>query len=122
MAAVKALHRQGDRLAPLLMISEIRSVAADDLWMSPCYQQPCVAFHFSFKPPLSALKQLLPGLEEALAPFHPRPHWGKVFTMPPATVQARYDKLASFRALLDAHDPGGKFRNAFVERNVFDRI
>jgi xylitol oxidase len=122
VAAMKTLHRQGDRLAPLLMISEIRTVAADDLGMSPCYQQPCVVFHFSFKPPLPALKQLLPGLEEALAPFHPRPHWGKVFTMPPRTVQARYEKLPAFRAVLNAHDPGGKFRNAFIERNVFDHF
>lgn len=118
-AVMKTLRQRGGRLAPLLMISEVRTVAADDLWMSPCYQQPCVAFHFSFKLDLPALKQLLPGLEEALAPFHPRPHWGKLFTMSPRTVQACYEKLPSFQALLTAHDPDGKFRNAFLERNVF---
>jgi xylitol oxidase len=100
-------------------MSEIRTIAADDLWMSPCYRQPCVAFHFSLKQDWPALKALLPGLEEVLAPFHPRPHWGKMFTMPPPTVQARNARLPEFRALLRAHDPGGKFRNPFVERNVF---
>jgi xylitol oxidase len=118
---VKLLSQWGDRLAPLLMVSEVRTVAADDLWMSPFYRQPCVSFHFSFEKDWPALKQLLPGLEAALAPFSPRPHWGKMFTMPPAAVQARYPKLAAFRDLLDAHDPKGKFRNAFVERHVFGR-
>ena len=119
VAAVQALHRHGERLAPLLMISEIRTVAADDLWLSPCYRQPCVVFHFSFKPDWPGLKKILPGMEEVLAPFDPRPHWGKLFTMPPSAVRARYEKLPAFRALLDAHDPGGKFRNAFVERMIF---
>ena len=117
--AVGTLHRWGDRMAPLLMVSEVRTIAADDLWMSPCYRQPCVAFHFSFRLDAPALDKFLPGLEEALAPFAPRPHWGKVFTMPPETVRARYPKLPAFRNLLDARDPKGKFRNAFVERYVF---
>ena len=103
------------------MISEVRTIAADDLWMSPFYRQPCVAFHFSFQQDWPALSRLLPGLEAALAPFSPRPHWGKMFTMPPAAVQARYPKLGAFRDLLTTHDPNGKFRNAFVERYVFGR-
>ena len=120
--AVKTWHRRGDQLAPLLMVSEIRTVAADDLWMSPCYRQTCAAFHFSFKQDWPALKQVLPDLEEALAPFHPRPHWGKMFTMSPETVRARYEKLSSFLDLLNAHDSDGKFRNAFLERNLFGRF
>jgi len=65
------------------------------------------------------LRLLLPVVEEALAPFHPRPHWGKMFTMSPGAVQSRYEKLPAFRALLRAHDPVGKFRNAFLDRYVF---
>lgn len=122
VAAIGTLHRHRDRLAPLLLMGEIRTIAADDLWMSPCYRQPCVAFHFSFKQDWPALKEVLPGLEEALTPLRPRPHWGKMFTMPPRTVQARYPRLPAFRALLNAHDPGGKFRNAFVERYVFGQF
>jgi xylitol oxidase len=118
-AAVRALYSIGDRLAPILLISEIRAIAADDLWMSPCYRLPSIALHFSFKPDLQGALRVLPGIEEALAPFDPRPHWGKLFTMPPAELQARYTKLEAFRALLKTHDPGGKFRNAFVERNIF---
>ena len=117
--AIRTLRRQRDRLAALLLVGEIRTVGADELWMSPCYQTSCVAFHFSFKRDWPALKTLLPGLEEALAPFQPRPHWGKMFTMPPEKIRAHYPRLADFQALLHAHDPRGKFRNAFVERNIF---
>ncbi len=119
VAAAKALRRHGDKLAPLLMIGEVRTIAADDLWMSPCYRQACVAFHFSFKLDVPALMRLLPGLEEVLAPFNPRPHWGKLFAMPPEKVRACYPRLAGFRDLLNRHDPKGKFRNAFVERYIF---
>ena len=119
VAAIRALRRQRDRLTALLLMGEIRTVGADELWMSPCYQTPCVAFHFSFKRDWPVLKALLPGLEEALAPFQPRPHWGKMFTMPPEKIRAHYPRLADFQALLHAHDPRGKFRNAFVARNIF---
>ena len=119
VAAIRTLRRHRDRLAPLLLVGEIRTVAADELWMSPCYRTACVAFHFSFKQDWPALQALLPGLEEALAPFQPRPHWGKMFTMPPHKIRALYPRLADFKALLHAHDPRGKFRNAFVERNIF---
>jgi xylitol oxidase len=118
-AAVRALYAIGDRLTPVLLISEIRAIAGDDLWMSPCYRRPSIALHFSFKPDLQGALRVLPGIEEALAPFDPRPHWGKLFTMPPAQLQARYAKLEAFRALLKTYDPGGKFRNAFIERNIF---
>jgi alditol oxidase len=119
VAAVRTLRQHRDRLAALLLMGEIRTIAADDLWMSPCHRTPCVAFHFSFKKDWPALRVLLPGLEEALAPFRPRPHWGKMFTMEPERIHAHYPRLADFRELLQQHDPSGKFRNAFVERNIF---
>jgi xylitol oxidase len=115
---VRTLRGQSERLAALLLISEIRTVAADDLWLSPCHGRPVVAFHFSFGPDFAGLMKLLPTLEAALAPFDPCPHWGKLFTLPAARVQAHYPKLDRFRALLTAHDPGGKFRNDFVRRNI----
>jgi alditol oxidase len=117
--AIRALRRHRERLAAILLMGEIRTVAADALWMSPCYRTPCVAFHFSFKQDWPSLSAILPGLEQALAPYHPRPHWGKMFTMAPEQIRVHYPRLADFRALLQAHDPRGKFRNAFVERNVF---
>ena len=120
-AVVSALHTWSSHLTPLLMVCEIRTIAADDLWMSPCYRQPRVAFHFSFHPDWPALKRLLPQLEAVLAPFEPRPHWGKLFTLGPQQVQARYRKLEAFRDLLETRDPAGKFRNSFVERTIFQQ-
>jgi xylitol oxidase len=106
-------------LAPLLQISEVRTVAADDLWLSPCYGQDCVAFHFTWTQDWAGVRAVLPRLEDALAPFQPRPHWGKLFTMPPAAVQALYPRLPDFQALLRALDPEGKFRNAFLDRYIY---
>jgi alditol oxidase len=116
LAAVRALREQ---VAPLLMISEVRSIAADRLWMSPCYGQACVGLHFTWQPDWPEVRELLPRLEEALAPFEARPHWGKLFTMAPERVRALFPRLADFRALLGSFDPHGKFRNAFLEAYVF---
>lgn len=119
LAAFKVLQRMGEQIAPLLMISEVRAIAADDLWMSPCYGQDCVAFHFTWQPNWPRVQALLPTIEAQLAPFAPRPHWGKLFTMAPSDLQARYPRLPEFRELLRLYDPEGKFRNAFVDRYIF---
>ncbi len=62
---------------------------------------------------------LLPVIERELTPYGARPHWGKLFTMEPHRLHARYERLADFRQLASKHDPQGKFRNAFLERNIF---
>jgi len=120
LAALRAVRGLRVLVGPLLLISEIRTVAADRLWLSPCYQQPCVAVHFTWLPDWPAVSQLLPVLEAQLAPLGARPHWGKLFTLAPALVQAGYPQLPRFRELLNAYDPDGKFRNDFVERYVFE--
>lgn len=117
--AILAVQQMGEKISPHLFISEIRSIAADELWMSPCYQQPSIAIHFTLKPDWPAVQQLLPQIEAELAPFNVKPHWGKLFTIDPATLQSRYEKIGDFRQLLEEYDPEGKFRNAFLERNVF---
>jgi xylitol oxidase len=113
--ALRALAGLRERIAPLLQVSEIRTVAADDLWMSPCYRQASVALHFTWLKDWPEVKALLPQIEEALAPFDARPHWGKLYTMPPDRLQALYPKLPEFRRLLHAFDPDGKFRNSYLE-------
>lgn len=119
VAAVRAIAALGARLVPALMISEVRTIAADDLWMSTCYARDGVGIHFSWYPDWPAVEALLPVIEDALAPFTPRPHWGKLFALSPAQVQAQYPRLDDFRALLRHYDPAGKFSNAFVERYIF---
>lgn len=120
--ALEAFHAIGslsERISPLLQISEIRTIAADDLWMSPFYKKACVGFHFTWVKDWGAVKRLLPLIEERLAPFDARPHWGKLFTMPPERVRSLYERRQEFRGLLGKYDPEGKFRNAFLDAYVF---
>lgn len=117
--AILAVERLRDQVTPHLMISEIRTIAADSFWMSPCYQQSCIAIHFTWKQDWPAVSKLLPVIEKELAPFKARPHWGKLFTMSPSQLKSSYEKLAEFIQLSKKCDPQGKFRNEFLERNVF---
>lgn len=116
MMAIEKLH---EKVSPHLMITEIRAIAADDLLMSPFYKKTCIAFHFTWKQEIEEVQAVLPLIEEALAPFNPRPHWGKVFTMKPSVLQARIERLDEFKALMTKHDPEGKFRNEFIDINLF---
>ena len=120
LEAILAVERLRDQVTPHLMISEIRTIAADDLWMSPCYRQPCVAIHFTWKQDWPAVSTLLPVIERELAPFNARPHWGKLFTMSPSRLRSLYERRPDFTRLSRTYDPQGKFRNAFLSRNVFD--
>jgi alditol oxidase len=119
--AILAVERLRDQVAPHLLISEIRTVAADDLWMSMCYRQPSVAIHFTWKQDWLAVRRLLPVIERELSPFQPRPHWGKLFTLSSAEFRSRYQRLPDFIQLATKYDPKGKFRNDFLNTNVFAR-
>jgi xylitol oxidase len=118
--AILSVERLRDQVGPHLMISEIRTIAADQFWMSPCYKQPCVAIHFTWKQDWPAVQNLLPVIERELAPFSARPHWGKLFTMTPAQLRFVYaERLAEFIGLAKKFDPQGKFRNDFLNLNIF---
>jgi len=117
--AILAVERLRDQITPHLMISEIRTIAADDFWMSPCYKQDAVTIHFTWKQDWPAVRALLPVIERELAPFQPRPHWGKLFTTSPEQLRASYEKLPEFAELCRRYDPKGKFRNEFLNKNIF---
>jgi alditol oxidase len=117
--AILAIERLRDMVSPHLLISEIRTIAADDFWMSTAYKQDSVAIHFTWKQDWPAVSKLLPQIERELAPFNPRPHWGKLFSMAPAQLRSRYERLPEFVALAKKLDPQGKFRNKFLDRNIF---
>lgn len=116
--AILAVEKLRDQVSPHLMISEIRTIAADDLWMSPAYRRDSVAIHFTWKPEWPAVRALLPVIEKELGPFQPRPHWGKLFTISPAQLRSSYEKLPEFVELSRRYDPKGKFRNEFLNRNI----
>ena len=112
--AIAALRGLAERIAPVLLISEIRTVAADDLWLSPAYGRASAAFHFTWVADAEAVTPVLSAVGERLMPLGARPHWGKLFTAPPDQVADLYERSADFRRLAQAHDPGGKFVNSFV--------
>ncbi|MDR8392913.1 FAD-binding protein [Aliifodinibius sp. S!AR15-10] len=117
--AISEIYKMSDQVAPHLLISEIRTIDADDLWMSPCYNQPSVTLHFTWKPDWESVRKVLPDIEKRLAPYNVRPHWGKLFTLSPDVLQSRYEKLSDFKALLSEYDPEGKFRNDFLQEHLY---
>jgi xylitol oxidase len=115
-AGLDALGRIAAELAPVLQISEIRTVAADDLWLSPAYGRDTAGFHFTWINDWPAVEPVLARLEKQLAPLHARPHWGKLFTTGPAVVRGGYERAGDFRDLMRRYDPAGKFRNDLLDR------
>jgi xylitol oxidase len=104
------------RIAPVLQVSEIRTVAADDLWLSPFYGRDSVTVHFTWLPDAAAVQPVVGLIEDRLAPFAARPHWGKVFDMRPAVLAGVYERLPDFAGLMRAYDPRGTFRNDLIDR------
>ncbi len=114
--AIESMHKE---IYPLLFVTELRSIAADNFWMSPAYKQDIVAIHFTWKPNTEGVIQLLPKIEAKLKPFGGRPHWGKIFTMPAEVLHSRYPKYKDFLALAKRLDPSGKWKNDFLKRNIY---
>ena len=117
--AMRTVESLRAHLEPILDLTELRTIAADALWMSPACGQDIVAIQFNWRNDWPGVSQFLPTLEEQLAPFEARPHWGKLFATPPARLETLYTRLSDFLALARTYDPQGKFRNAFLDEYVF---
>ncbi|MFI5671060.1 FAD-binding protein [Streptomyces sp. NPDC051704] len=115
LAALRALRHT---MAPVLQVSEIRTAAADESWLSPAWQRPCTALHFTWVRDPGAVAPVVARIEEALAPLDARPHWGKVFSTPPGVLAATYGRMEDFCALRKRLDPMGKFSNEFTDRHL----
>jgi xylitol oxidase len=118
VAAIEAVRPLADRVRPLLQVTELRTIAADRLWMSPQHGQDTVAMHFTWKREPEAVLRVLEHVEAALRPFGARPHWGKVFVARGADVAPLYERLGDFARLVDRLDPRGAFRNDWLEERV----
>src|SRR5271170_1634811 len=117
--AIRAVEQLRDEITPHLFITEFRTIEADDLWISMAYKRPSMAIHFTWKPEWPAVKEILPQIEAKLAPFDTRPHWAKLFTVPQPRLKQLYVKMPEYQALLGEFDPKGKFRNEFLNTNIF---
>lgn len=120
-AAFAALLPLRVAIAKMIQVTEIRTIAADDLWLSPSYKRDSAAIHFTWRPDQAGVSRLLPKIEAALAPFDPRAHWGKQFALPSEAVRAGYARIADFERLCAQLDPEGRFSNAFIRRFVRGR-
>jgi xylitol oxidase len=118
LAAIEAVRGLADRIRPLLITSEIRTVRGDDLWLSPEYQRDSVCLHFTWQPRQPEVEALLVHLEAALAPFSARPHWGKLFLARANTLRSFYPRLPDFLKLAHRLDPRAAFTNAWFSRHV----
>jgi xylitol oxidase len=117
-AALASLRELGDQIAPLLHITELRTMAADDLWLSGASGTDAVGIHFTWKKLPTEVLALLPEIERRLLPLNARPHWGKVFTADGAQLDALYPRLPDFRDLVRKYDPQGLFRNEFLHHRL----
>jgi xylitol oxidase len=117
--AISAVETLRDRITPHLLTTELRTIATDNIWLSMAYQRDSLAIHFTWKPEWPAVQKLLPLIEAQLAPFNPRPHWGKLFTLSPTKLHQAYSKMNDFKALVQQYDPKGKFRNQFIDTQIF---
>ena len=117
--AIRAVEKLRDQITPHLFITEFRTIAADDLPMSMHHGHESLAIHFTWKPEEVVVRKMLPQIEAALMPFNARPHWGKIFEMPASYIQQQYLAMTQFRQMATELDPQGKFRNDYLNRNVF---
>ncbi|MEV0459496.1 FAD-binding protein [Catellatospora methionotrophica] len=118
LAAFAALDEIADRIALVVQVSEVRSIAADELWLSPAYGRDSIAFHFTWIADEAAVAPVVGAVEDRLIPLGARPHWGKVFGIDPALIRAQYPRLPDFTALTTRLDPEAKFRNPFLTRHL----
>jgi len=114
--ALAAIEGISDRIGPLVQVSEVRTIAAEELWLSPGYGRDTVGIHVTWIPDTAAVSSVLGALEERLSPFDPRPHWGKVFAMGSDSLARSYERYGDFECLMRRYDPSGKFRNELLDQ------
>ncbi|MDH2412834.1 D-arabinono-1,4-lactone oxidase [Nocardioides sp. CER19] len=115
LAAVRAI---GHLVEPELLVSEVRTVGGDDLWLSGAYGGDAAALHFTWQRHPAQVLPLVDRLEEVLLPLGARPHWGKVFRARADVVRPRYPRMDDFLDLAARFDPEGRFRNEWTARTL----
>ena len=121
VAAIRGMRALAGRIRPVLQVCELRTIAADWLWMSPQYGRATVGIHFTWRPEPDAVAAVLADVEAALAPFEARPHWGKVFLAGAAELRPLYERLPDFVRLVERLDPRAAFRNRWLEDRLLGR-
>jgi alditol oxidase len=121
LAAIEAVRGLAQEIVPLLLISELRTIAADSLWLSPHQGRDSLALHFTWRRQPAEVEMVVARIEAALAPYAARPHWGKVFTARADTIAPLYPRMEAFRSLRERLDPRGVFVNDWLRDRVLGR-
>src|SRR6478609_6462665 len=116
IAAMRAVRELGDSIRPHLIVTELRTAAADELWLSPAYQRDVVIIHFTWANHPDEVAAAVARVEAALEPFDARPHWGKLHGFDRTAIERVHPRLADARAVFERLDPEGRFSNAHLER------
>ncbi len=115
--AIEAMRSIGNTISEALMVGEIRSIAADSLWMSPHTGRDSLAFHFTWHPAQKPAREAANAVMDALAPFEVRTHWGKLFD-PDRVDLGQFTQRSDFLDLVERFDPSGKFRNRWFDEVI----
>ena len=96
---------------------EYRSVAADDMWLSPFYRRESatIAVHQYHKVETTPLFNACEGIFRT---HEGRPHWGKLHTRSRDELANLYPAFERFCSLRRELDPKGKFLNSYL-REIF---
>ncbi|MFK7919661.1 MAG: FAD-binding protein [Ilumatobacter sp.] len=113
-----ALRSIGPQLDRVLLVSEIRTVAADQLWMSPHHGRDSTAFHFTFRMDPDAVQQAVDLIGSCVAGCHPRFHPSKAL---PTGWQIASTELDRFLELRERLDPEQRFTTPWFRTHVADR-
>lgn len=120
-SAIEAMRGLSAQIEPLLFVAELRTVAADGLWLSPAYERPTLALHFTWRREPEPVAAAVAALEAALTPYAGRPHWGKAMAARADALAALYPRMDDFRALRARLDPRGVFVNRWLIEHVLGK-
>ena len=115
--AIGRLRAMSTRIAPLLHVSEIRSVAADDLWLSGAHGRDVVALHFTWRLDPAGGRRAAAGRSRRAAAARRAPALGqglrrhRAASSPRSIRSGRTSRSCAARA-----DPHGRFANAYTAR------
>lgn len=112
--ALSAIRELGSEIDEALHATELRTVAADDLWLSPASGADVLAIGFTWRDAPELVYPLLPRIEERILPLGARPHWAKLFDVRGERLQSVCPRWDDFLALRESVDPERKFMNAFL--------
>eukprot|EP00898_Chlorokybus_atmophyticus_P003301 jgi/Chlat1/3972/Chrsp26S04222 len=106
---------------------EVRFVAADDVWLSPCYgRETCYIGVIMYRPfgadvpSAEYVKKYFDKYEALMLSLDGRPHWAKPHSLRKPDFQKSYPKFDDFLEVRSELDPHHLFSNKYLQRVLDD--